>query len=543
MCVTRDGGPLAAHMPNNSTVASVLDKDLFSPISGTCLKDGTLWDYEKLCIVYEILIDSKHASLKKNILKQSAAQKKGLNFFNLRDESLQSITYSSEMDNEPCKQRTDAELLTSEVTEGFKESSLETDLGIQKSTGTLDGNKSETLLLQVISILESLDSDITNSLKISRKDMYLPKIPGLRSRCNSITEEETGTVAESALSITVEETGTVAESALSITEEETGTVAESALSITEEETGTVAESALSITEEETGTVAESALLTTAEETGTVAESALSTTAEETGTVAESALSTTAEETGTVAESALSTTAEETGTVAESALSTTAEETGTVAESALSTTAEETGTVAESALSTSAEGMGTVAESALLTSAEGTGTVAESALSTSPEKIGTTAKKNTIENSTVSACFTCLYFGQMDNIYKMQQGLLVIRRDLGNIVKELLVHCNSFKSCACTDIEYVLDEFNDILKEREDMEKDFEQGEFFQLISSDAIGAIRLSSQMMYYKYLLLENDKYIQTFKLAQFLMTRLMRGRICLQKEEASSCEMKEMQ
>ncbi|GFU02775.1 hypothetical protein TNCV_402951 [Trichonephila clavipes] len=310
------------------------------------------------------------------------------------------------MDVKSCKRCANKELLTSEVTDSLKEDSSEINLGIRKLTKTLD-EKSETLLLQVISILESLDSDIRNSIRISRRDMYLPKIPGLRSRCNSITEEKTGAVAEVSLS---------------------------------------------------------------------------------------------------------------------------------------TSPEKTGAVAEVSLSTSPEKTGAVAEVSLSTSPEKTGAVAEVSLSTSPEKTGAVATENLGKKDVKYACFTCLYFDQMDNLYEMQQGLLVIRGDMGQIVKDLLGHCKKFEDCKSRDVEDTLDQFSDILKERKLIEEDFEKGGFFHLTSGDPIGSVRLSSQMMYYKFLLLENDKYIQTFKSAHFLMTQLMRRRKCLQKE-ASSSEMKEMQ
>ncbi|GFY50481.1 hypothetical protein TNIN_271561 [Trichonephila inaurata madagascariensis] len=125
---------------------------------------------------------------------------------------------------------------------------------------------------------------------------------------------------------------------------------------------------------------------------------------------------------------------------------------------------------------------------------------------------------------------------MDNLYEMQQGILVIRGVLGQIVKDLLGHCKKFDECKSDTVKNTLDQFRDILKQRKSIEEDFEKGGFFHLTSSDPIGSLRLSSQMMYYKFLLLENDKYIQTFKSANFLTTQLMRKRKCLQKEVSSS-------
>ncbi|GFQ97577.1 hypothetical protein TNCT_426981 [Trichonephila clavata] len=128
------------------------------------------------------------------------------------------------MDDKPCIPSADTELLTSEVTDSFKKVTSETDLSIQKSTRTPTEDISKAFLLQVISILKSLDADITNSIRISRKDMYLPNIPGMTSSGNSTTEEE-DTVAESASSTSSEMIGAVDESAPSTSQEETGTVA------------------------------------------------------------------------------------------------------------------------------------------------------------------------------------------------------------------------------------------------------------------------------------------------------------------------------
>ncbi|GFQ96860.1 hypothetical protein TNCT_161281 [Trichonephila clavata] len=341
------------------------------------------------------------------------------------------------MENKPCIPSTDTELLTSEVTDSLKEVTSETDLSIEKSTRTPTEDISQALLLQVISVLKSLDADITNSILISRKNMYLPNNPGMTSSCNSTTEEEDA----------------------------------------------------------------------------------------------------------VAESASSTSSEMIGAVDESAPSTSHGKTGAIDESAPSTSLERTGAIEESAPSTSSEKIGAVDESAPSTSHGKPGAIDESAPSMSPEETGTVTKENPCENGTQSKCLTCLYFEQMNRLYDMQKSLLVILRDLGYIVKDLLVHCNEFKSCKCREIESLLDEFDDIVKERELMEEDFETGVFFSLDLFDAIGAVRISSQMMYFKYLLLENDKYIQTFKGVQFLMTQLMRSRICLQKEVDSCSEMKETQ
>ncbi|GFR25636.1 hypothetical protein TNCT_13171 [Trichonephila clavata] len=296
------------------------------------------------------------------------------------------------MDDKPCIPSADTELLISEVTDSLKEVTSETDLSIQKSTRTPTEDISEAFLLQVISVLKSLDADITNSIRISRKNMYLPNIPGMISSGHSTTEEEDA-------------------------------------------------------------------------------------------------------------------------------------------------------VAESASSTSSEKIGAVDESAPSTSHEKTGVIGESAPSTSPEETGTVAKENPCENDSHSKCSTCSYFHLMNRLYNMQRRLLVIRRVLGYIVKDLLVHCNEFKSCEFRKSELLLEPFDDIVKERELMEEDFERGVFCSLSLDDAIGAVRISSQMMYFKYLLLENDKFIHTFKGVQFLMTQLMRSRICLQKEVASCSEMKEMQ
>ncbi|GFQ67826.1 hypothetical protein TNCT_708321 [Trichonephila clavata] len=281
------------------------------------------------------------------------------------------------MDDKPCIPSADTELLTSEVTDSLKEVTSETDLSIQKSTRTPTEDISEAFLLQVISVLKSLDADITNSIRISCKNMYLPIIPGMISSGYSTTEEEDA----------------------------------------------------------------------------------------------------------------------------------------------------------------------VAESASSTSSEKIGAVDESAPSTSPEETGTVAKENPCENDSHSKCSTCSYFNQVNNLYNMQRRLLVILRVLGYIVKDLLVHCNEFKSCEFRKIELLLDQFDDLVKERELIEEDFERDVFYSLALYDAIAAVRISLQMMYFKYLLLENDKFIQTFKGVQILMTQLMRSRICLQKEVASCSEMKEMQ
>ncbi|GFT69948.1 hypothetical protein TNCV_4732691 [Trichonephila clavipes] len=165
-----------------------------------------------------------------------------------------------------------------------------------------------------------------------------------------------------------------------------------------------------------------------------------------------------------------------------------------------------------------------------TTEEETDNDAESAPSTSREKTGTVAKENLKER------LTCNYFKQIDILHRMQLDLLDIRRNLGQIAKDLLVLCSRFNSCAFHKIAYVIDlfnrSFNDIIKETE-MKEDFESGSFLRLIAGDPIGAARLSSEMMNYKLLFLENDKYIQTFKSVQFLLTQLLLSRTCLQNEE----------
>ncbi|GFY66556.1 hypothetical protein TNIN_423041 [Trichonephila inaurata madagascariensis] len=253
------------------------------------------------------------------------------------------------MDDKPCKLSADTELLISEVTDSLKEASLETDSGSQKLTTKLDG-KSETLLLQVIPILESLYTDITNSLRLSRKDKFMTTNFSI-STCNSTTEEETDTDAESAPSTSSEKTGTVAE----------------------------------------------------------------------------------------------------------------------------------------------------------------------------------------ENH---ECSACNLFYQLESLSDMQECLIVIRHDLKNMVNDLLVLCNEFESCDFRKIEYTLGLFNDLVKERDMTRESYGQGLSFHLTADDPMGALRVSSEMMFLKLLLLENDKYIQTFKTVQFLMTQLMRSRKFLQKEEVSSGE-----
>ncbi|GFQ70581.1 hypothetical protein TNCT_310081 [Trichonephila clavata] len=342
------------------------------------------------------------------------------------------------MDDKPCIPSADTELLISEVTDSLKEVTLETDLSIQKSTRTPTEDISEAFLLQVISVLKSLDADITNSIRISRKNMYFPNIPGMTSSGNSTTKEE----------------------------------------------------------------------------------------------------------DSVAESASSTSSEMIGAVDESAKSTSHGKTGAIDESAPSRSPERTGAIDESVPSMSSEKIGAVDESAPSTSHEKTGVIGESAPSTSPEETGNVANENPCENGTHSKGSTCSYFHQMDRLFDMQWRLLVIRRVFWYIVKDLLVHCNEFKSCEFREIEALLDQFDDLVKERELMEENFQkEAVSYSLALFDAIGAVRISSQMMYFKYLLLENDKFIQTFKGVQILMTQLMRSRICLQKEVASCSEMKETQ
>ncbi|GFT69916.1 nuclease HARBI1 [Trichonephila clavipes] len=108
------------------------------------------------------------------------------------------------MGDKPCKRSADTEVLISDVTDGLQRNFIITDLGIQKSTRNLHEN-SETLLLQLKPILESLDSDIGNSLQFSPMNMHLS-----RSSYNSTTDEETDNDAESSSSTSPEKTGTVA---------------------------------------------------------------------------------------------------------------------------------------------------------------------------------------------------------------------------------------------------------------------------------------------------------------------------------------------
>ncbi|GFU50125.1 hypothetical protein NPIL_629981 [Nephila pilipes] len=133
------------------------------------------------------------------------------------------------------------------------------------------------------------------------------------------------------------------------------------------------------------------------------------------------------------------------------------------------------------------------------------------------------EENLCEGIPESKCFNCTYFGNMDDIYYMQQELIDIRTKLGELAKRLLKECNNFDGHNFVEIESILKGYEAVKEKSKKFNDDFEESDFFfHLDPWDAIGGLRLSSQIMYFKYLLVENDKYLESFKLANFVMKGL---------------------
>ncbi|GFR06082.1 hypothetical protein TNCT_32051 [Trichonephila clavata] len=207
------------------------------------------------------------------------------------------------------------------------------------------------------------------------------------------------------------------------------------------------------------------------------------------------------------------------TSAERSPSTSPKKTGSATVRSPSTSPKKTGSATERSPSTSPKKTGSATERSPSTSPKKTGSATEPSL----EKTDTLTEKTNLKDDT--ECCICAYFDSVEYIYGMQLELLDIRRDLKTLTKMLLEECNKLNSCDFEEIKSANSLYENIVNQNKQIADAFEKGEYL-LDHRDAIGALRLSSQIMHGRYLLLENDKFLEAFKLAQIIMTQWLLAR-----------------
>ncbi|GFY50482.1 hypothetical protein TNIN_271571 [Trichonephila inaurata madagascariensis] len=166
--------------------------------------------------------------------------------------SYKQIVHSARIDDESRKQNVNSKLVET-LDKKANEISSETDLYEQTPAKVLQETEAETLLGELlISTLESLAFDVTKSVEMAVKDMYVTKVVGIDSDHGSYTSKNTGTPTERSPSTCPKKTGTATEHCPSTSPEETGTAFEHCPSTNPEETGTATEHS----PEKTGTLTE-----------------------------------------------------------------------------------------------------------------------------------------------------------------------------------------------------------------------------------------------------------------------------------------------
>ncbi|GFU50127.1 hypothetical protein NPIL_629991 [Nephila pilipes] len=188
----------------------------------------------------------------------------------------------------------------------------------------------------------------------------------------------------------------------------------------------------------------------------------------------------------------------------------------------SKTAKKMDSSTEGSPSKTAEKMGSSTEGSPTTILDETG-VTENTSSTTLMKIDASTDENHCKGALELSCFNCKYFDNMDEVYYMQKDLLEVRIELWDLTKQLLKECDNFDGYHFEKIESILKRYEMVEEESSMVKEEFVESEiFFHLDPWDAIGALRISSQIMYFKYLQVENDKYMESFKLAKFIMIGL---------------------
>ncbi|GFS93027.1 hypothetical protein TNCV_532321 [Trichonephila clavipes] len=164
--------------------------------------------------------------------------------------SYKKIVHSARMD-EFRKQNVNSKLVET-LDKKNNEISSETDL-YEQPAQVLQEIEAETFIGDLLtSTLKSLAFDVTKSVEMAVKDMYITKIPGMNSDHSSFTSENTGTSSERSPSTSPEKTGAATEHCPSTSPEKTGAATEHCPSTSPEKTGAATEHSLG----RTGTLTE-----------------------------------------------------------------------------------------------------------------------------------------------------------------------------------------------------------------------------------------------------------------------------------------------